>query len=243
MQALDLPSECLALAIAGEWAMQKGNRLSPWSMPLMALACTAIDQTPVDRKEVINTLMDRFFVKGDITCCRDEYAETDNGEEEQQQKPKLCLRSVQDSVFDSIIKFVEDDVLNNNGNTSQSTHPHSETRDVKNSIVVTSALGGPVQNTNVIRKLDDEIQSLDKWRLAGFSSLAMATRSVVIAFAALKGNLSIADILKAARVEEDFQVENWGLVEGGHDMDIADLKVKISSAVVYLKMLDATWET
>lgn len=30
------------------------------------------------------------------------------------------------------------------------------------------------------------------------------------------------------------QVDRWGLVEGGHDVDIADLKVQISCAAVFL---------
>lgn len=30
------------------------------------------------------------------------------------------------------------------------------------------------------------------------------------------------------------QVDRWGLVEGGHDVDVADLRVQISSAVVFL---------
>lgn len=30
------------------------------------------------------------------------------------------------------------------------------------------------------------------------------------------------------------QIDRWGLVEGGHDVDIADLKVQISSAAVLL---------
>lgn len=33
-----------------------------------------------------------------------------------------------------------------------------------------------------------------------------------------------------------YQVDKWGLVEGGHDVDIADLKVQMSSAVVFLQL-------
>jgi hypothetical protein len=36
------------------------------------------------------------------------------------------------------------------------------------------------------------------------------------------------------KVSEFTQVDRWGLVEGGHDVDIADLKVQMSSAVVFL---------
>lgn len=30
------------------------------------------------------------------------------------------------------------------------------------------------------------------------------------------------------------QVDRWGLVEGSHDVDLADLKVQIASAAVFL---------
>lgn len=30
------------------------------------------------------------------------------------------------------------------------------------------------------------------------------------------------------------QIDKWGMVEGGHDVDIADLRVQISSAAVFL---------
>jgi len=33
------------------------------------------------------------------------------------------------------------------------------------------------------------------------------------------------------------QVDGWGLVEGGHDVDIADLRVQISSAAVFLGLI------
>ena len=49
-QALRLPSQRLALAIAAEWDAQI-DRIEPASMPLMALASTAIDQIPKERKQ------------------------------------------------------------------------------------------------------------------------------------------------------------------------------------------------
>ena len=49
-QAMRLPTERLALAIAAEWDAQI-DRIEPASMPLMALASTAIDQIPKERKQ------------------------------------------------------------------------------------------------------------------------------------------------------------------------------------------------
>jgi hypothetical protein len=42
----------------------------------------------------------------------------------------------------------------------------------------------------------------------------------------------------ACRLEEEFQMEQWGLVEGGHDMDRVAGKVNLNSASAFLHLLD-----
>jgi chaperone required for assembly of F1-ATPase len=55
---LYLPSMELAAAIASEWDMQTNKRgIQPATMPLMSLACTAIDQVSVEPDASINTCM------------------------------------------------------------------------------------------------------------------------------------------------------------------------------------------
>ena len=55
-QALRLPTERLALAIAAEWDAQT-DRIEPASMPLMALASTAIDQIPKEREQTEKNIL------------------------------------------------------------------------------------------------------------------------------------------------------------------------------------------
>lgn len=43
--------------------------------------------------------------------------------------------------------------------------------------------------------------------------------------------------LEAARVEENFQIEGWGMVEGGHDIDSAGIKVLIAAPSIFLRLL------
>ena len=171
---LVLPTASLAMGIAGEWASQERTRLAPWSMPLTSLACTAADQSDEDREQVIATVMDRFFEKGDVALCRCDERE----------------------------------------------------------------------DAEVVRRVGKSVRAMDAWRLAAFNSLAFASKSVVIATCAVRSpeTVGIEEVMKAARVEEEIQIERWGLVEGGHDMDIGDLRVRVSSAMVYLRMLDAPWE-
>lgn len=78
---------------------------------------------------------------------------------------------------------------------------------------------------------------MDNWELAAAEQLAAACKSVCIALAATKGHLSVEDVIRIARIEEDHQIEFWGLVEGGHDIDIADFRVRVSAPLVFVRLL------
>ena len=53
----------------------------------------------------------------------------------------------------------------------------------------------------------------------------------------LQGRLTVQEAVDAARLEEAYQIEEWGLVEGGHDIDIADICVRISAPVMFYRLL------
>ncbi len=94
-QPLVVPTQALALAIAAEWEWQvcalpplcflslvqpydarsnlcccvQAKRIQPFTMPLMSLAATAIDQ-PKSREAVIETMLQ--YLHTDPVCCRHE---------------------------------------------------------------------------------------------------------------------------------------------------------------------------
>src|SRR5678816_1533127 len=65
--ALLLPTEKLALAIAAEWRGQ-GEEIIPTSMPLLRLANTVIDGVAANRDEVIGAIL--RFGENDLICYR-----------------------------------------------------------------------------------------------------------------------------------------------------------------------------
>lgn len=69
---LVLPSAALAEAVAAEWAAQ-GERIAPATMPLMSLACTAIDRVAPNREAVVAALVD--YAGSDLLCYRAERPE------------------------------------------------------------------------------------------------------------------------------------------------------------------------
>eukprot|EP00879_Flechtneria_rotunda_P016838 GHRR01017624.1.p2 GENE.GHRR01017624.1~~GHRR01017624.1.p2 ORF type:complete len:121 (-),score=50.89 GHRR01017624.1:425-787(-) len=78
---------------------------------------------------------------------------------------------------------------------------------------------------------------LDAWHLAAAEQLISASKSVVIAAALLHNRVTIGQAVAAARVEEDFQLEDWGMVEAGHDLDIADMQTRMGAPTVFIKLL------
>lgn len=64
-----------------------------------------------------------------------------------------------------------------------------------------------------------------------------SSKSLVIAAALLHGRLSVAEGVSAARLEENYQLEDWGMVEAGHDLDIADTFTRMGGPTILAKLL------
>lgn len=64
---LVLPTAALAAAIVAEWAEQ-GDRIKPQTMPMMALACTAIDRVGPNRGRVVEDIA--AYGGTDLVCYR-----------------------------------------------------------------------------------------------------------------------------------------------------------------------------
>lgn len=82
-----------------------------------------------------------------------------------------------------------------------------------------------------------DVAGLDRWQLAAVEQLVQASKSVVLAAAVHHGRMDVASTVGAARIEEDSQLEDWGMVEAGHDLDIADTKTRIGAAALFLQLL------
>lgn len=100
-------------------------------------------------------------------------------------------------------------------------------------ILYTSFFGGK-QEEGLVNAFENLLKKTDDCELAAIDALASAAHSLIIAVGIFRDRLSIEQGIELIRLEEDLQVDQYGLVEGGHDIDIADLRVQISSAAVFL---------
>lgn len=60
----------------------------------------------------------------------------------------------------------------------------------------------------------------------------------MLALGVLDGRITADEAYRASRVEEEFQIDEWGLVEGGHDVDRAYLRVQAHACGTFLSLLD-----
>ncbi|XP_022154157.1 ATP synthase mitochondrial F1 complex assembly factor 2 [Momordica charantia] len=199
---LKLPTLGLAKAVAAEWEYQETDGIRPFTMPLMKLACTALERVPLTRPKIIAHLMKKF--NQDLVFCRapEDNVLTSGVHERQVEK------------IDPLLDWVGSEF---------GFKP-----------VVYSSFFGGKQEDGLIKAVEDLLRKTDYCELASIDAIASAAHSLIIAIGIFRGKLQIEEAIELIRLEEDLQVDKWGLVEGGHDVDIADLRVQISSATVFL---------
>jgi ATP synthase F1 complex assembly factor 2 len=108
----------------------------------------------------------------------------------------------------------------------------------------------------LVRACERWARELDAWHLVALCSVAADTKSYFTAMMLLmrdhqneEGGASVerdplpsrpclvSNAVLASRVEEEFQIGNWGLVEGGHDYDRLNASVQLHAAAVLLDCL------
>eukprot|EP00605_Chrysophyceae_sp_TOSAG23-4_P001922 GSChrysophyteH1.ASY1.ANO1.2122.1 assembled CDS len=110
-------------------------------------------------------------------------------------------------------------------------------------------LGTDLQTTNsvstrivhpeaTVQVIESLIHSLDPHTLACLQLATMECKSIVLGMAyVLYGHLGVEQLRYASRIEEEFQLDIWGVVEGGHDMDRLNNAVNLSSVGLYMSLL------
>eukprot|EP00752_Nemacystus_decipiens_P018247 g16375.t1 len=113
------------------------------------------------------------------------------------------------------------------------------------------ALGIPVATTTEIHRKPDHppealkqarkvLESMDEWGLAAVQSVTMECKSLVIALALLFRKTTVEKAFDAARLEEEYNVERWGMIEGGHDMDRANTTLALTAASTLIWLRSAS---
>ena len=70
---------------------------------------------------------------------------------------------------------------------------------------------------------------MDAFELTAAFNAAASAKTLLVGLALTSEAVDVETATRAARAEEDFQIAEWALVEGGHDVDQADIAVRLSA--------------
>mmetsp|Transcript_20891 Transcript_20891/g.30251 ORF Transcript_20891/g.30251 Transcript_20891/m.30251 type:complete len:181 (-) Transcript_20891:34-576(-) len=100
-----------------------------------------------------------------------------------------------------------------------------------------SVLGSVAHPSETMVKIQNEVNQMDPFTLAALQCATMECKSILIGLSLVMQHIEPEQAAICARLEEEFNVEVWGLVEGGHDLDRLACAVQLaaSSSLMLLK--------
>lgn len=204
---LNAPSEAMAQAIAFEWAKQ-GKYIRPFTLPVMSMLATSIDQVPKTRTFIVGNLLNTFNTD---TCCLRTSAATHAALHSLQLKEHQPLVAWFQRHFEIPVRIFDSDE--------------------------TGLIADTRQHEHAITCLQWFLHNCSDLLLTGLDVAVGSLKSTVLALALAHNVVDAHTALKLSRLEEDIQIKNWGECEGDHDIDLAELKVRLTSTELYLKTI------
>eukprot|EP00397_Hematodinium_sp_SG-2012_P050976 GEMP01059492.1.p1 GENE.GEMP01059492.1~~GEMP01059492.1.p1 ORF type:complete len:350 (+),score=66.83 GEMP01059492.1:127-1050(+) len=185
-KAFVLPSESLAQKVAEEWIAQE-KHIIPDSMPMMTIACTAIDIVGDDAEACVDRLMP-FLYTDTICFINDESAEG---------AWDKSLAKEQARLWTPVRQWFQE---------------------TYGPVGVSLGLSPPEHPQETIDKVISCLASRNRWELAAMEVSTRYTKSVICATRFLADAVTTEQVMSWALLEENFQIERCGLVEGEHDV-------------------------
>jgi chaperone required for assembly of F1-ATPase len=197
---LTLPTPALAAAVAEEWRGQC-ERIDPSTMPLTRLANGAIDGVAGREQAVIDDILG--FAASDLLCYR---AEGPSG-----------LTEAQAKHWDPVLAWARDDlhapfVLSKG--VMHVAQPDASLARFRKQLEGRDSLSEGVmhvaQPDASLARFRKQLEGRDSFSLAALHVLTSLSGSALLALAVALGRLTPEEAWRAAHVDDDFQISQWG---------------------------------
>lgn len=106
-------------------------------------------------------------------------------------------------------------------------------------LATTLEIETPTQSAEATQIQQALLTSLTGWQMAALDTITTVTKSFVISWALLAGRISINQAFEAARLEENFQMRQYGQVEGvyGHGIDMEFTRLTLAAAKTWVNLV------
>lgn len=205
---LVVPCKNLAWCIASEWDAQMDDK-------------KGIQPASMPLMSLISTTIDQISTPAGLAFTRNtvmNYLPTDSALFYTHEGDRILLAK-QRKMMDPILEFFA--------------------KELEIELKTTQAMTSRIeQSPEVASKIRTMVHSLDPFSLAVIQCMTMECKSLLSALAFYYKGLDLQSLKGVSRVEEEFQVEIWGVVEGGHDMDRLNNSVSLASSSLFVGLLE-----
>lgn len=244
---LSVPSLPLALAIASEWDDQ-GTSIKPAQMPLMTLVCTTLDQLtiPAVRERTVEDLL--RYLRNDTTCYWADATED------------RVLHRKQQKHWEDLHNWIDCELMGLGAKPARAMGAGEGL--VMSRMRESKKFSGLPHSEELIDSAKAFLKECDSWKLAAMQTVSMEAKSFLVGMAIVRGVEGWVDYVEAkpqgkpnpfshetkkavlaSRVEEEFQIDNWGLVEGGHDYDRLNCSIQVHAATSLIQSIAFPYAT
>ncbi|CAG2106658.1 unnamed protein product [Medioppia subpectinata] len=99
----------------------------------------------------------------------------------------------------------------------------------------------PITDTIALNPVSDEIKknifrhlcSHNRWSLIGLKFATENLKSLILSLALTQRRLSVDKCVDYSRLEEDFEIQEWGRIESTHDLELHALRARVSAALLF----------
>jgi len=105
---------------------------------------------------------------------------------------------------------------------------------------VTSSLLFVEQLPEAVERVEEALKNEDLWTLTALNYATATAKSIVLALAMQQNHVTPGEVFSLYRLEEDYQISNWGLVEGDHDVEMADSAMRFRASYAMMKALESS---
>ncbi|CAK9110153.1 ATP synthase mitochondrial F1 complex assembly factor 2 [Durusdinium trenchii] len=106
---------------------------------------------------------------------------------------------------------------------------------------VATGLASPNHPEETILRVTEQLLSRDIWELCALEIATQTAKSFIVASALVDRETCLAEeAIRLAQLEEDFQVERWGMVEGDHDVTESEMLKRRWSSLALLALIAAS---
>ncbi len=104
------------------------------------------------------------------------------------------------------------------------------------SLEATTGLGVPMIPPETKAVFQQHLESFNDWALVGYQQGVDCTKSLIITSALVERLMDVERAIQLSRLEQEYQVSQWGNVEWYHDIDVLELRARLAAATLFIHL-------